>query len=70
MTPVQKEKMTTWHLIFSNYGIPVIIGLCSANLWFVKNIYEEYKSFKKDTQEQLMEHETRIVVVETKLERR
>lgn len=60
--------MTTWHLIFSNYGIPIIIGLCSANLWFLTNIYSEYKSFKKETEVQLREHETRIAVAEFKVE--
>jgi hypothetical protein len=67
MSPTQKDKMTIAHLLFSTYGIPVLVFLASCNLWYIREIYTEYKVFKVNTQQQLLEHETRIIVVETKL---
>ena len=67
MSPTQKEKMTTVHLLFSTYGIPVLVFLASCNLWYLKEIYADYKKFRENTEQQLVEHETRIIVVETKL---
>lgn len=64
MTPQAKDKMTFWHLIFSNYGIPIIIGLGTLNLWFLTQIYTDYKEGKKQTEVKLWEHETRITVIE------
>ena len=64
LKPKTREEMTVWHLIINNFGVPLIILLCSLILWMGQLYLNELSTWRKDVDRQRIDMDKRLEHVE------